>query len=45
VRTLGFDNRFLRLWDYYLAYCEAAFAMRHISVVQALYTRPNNYSL
>ena len=29
-------------WNYYLKYCEAAFASRNISVVQAVYTRPNN---
>jgi cyclopropane-fatty-acyl-phospholipid synthase len=45
VRALGFDERFTRKWSYYLAYCEAAFALRNISVVQALYTRPNNLSL
>ena len=45
VRTLGFDERFVRKWNYYLSYCEAAFAMRNISVVQAVYTRPNNPSL
>jgi cyclopropane-fatty-acyl-phospholipid synthase len=42
VRTLGFDSLFIRKWNYYLSYCEAAFAMRNISVVQAVYTRPNN---
>ncbi|MEQ1852967.1 MAG: cyclopropane-fatty-acyl-phospholipid synthase family protein [Chthoniobacteraceae bacterium] len=42
VRALGFDGRFIRKWNYYLQYCEAAFAMRNISVVQAIYTRPNN---
>jgi cyclopropane-fatty-acyl-phospholipid synthase len=42
VRALGFDERFIRKWNYYLQYCEAAFAMRNISVVQAIYTRPNN---
>jgi cyclopropane-fatty-acyl-phospholipid synthase len=42
VLALGFDERFLRKWSYYLAYCEAAFAMRNISVVQTLHTRPNN---
>ena len=31
--------------SYYLAYCEAAFALRNISVVQTLHTRPNNLSL
>ncbi len=45
VRALGFDERFIRKWIYYLCYCEAAFALRNISVVQALYTRPNNLSL
>ena len=42
VRALNFDARFIRKWNYYLSYCEAAFAMRNISVVQAVYTRPNN---
>ncbi len=45
VRALGFDERFIRKWNYYLQYCEAAFAMRNISVVQAIYTRPNNRAL
>ena len=45
VRALGFDDRFIRKWNYYLEYCEAAFAMRNISVVQAIYTRPNNVLL
>ena len=45
VRALGFDARFIRKWNYYLSYCEAAFAMRNISVVQAIYTRPNNLRL
>jgi len=45
VRRLGFDDRFIRKWHYYLAYCEAAFALRNISVVQARYTRANNLSL
>ena len=26
VRQLGFDTRFMRIWEFYLAYCEAAFA-------------------
>ena len=42
VRALGFDARFIRKWNYYLQYCEAAFAMRNIGVVQAVCTRPNN---
>jgi cyclopropane-fatty-acyl-phospholipid synthase len=45
VMKLGFDERFLRKWRYYLRYCEAAFATRNISVVQAVYSRPNNLSI
>ncbi|MBC8002396.1 MAG: class I SAM-dependent methyltransferase [Opitutaceae bacterium] len=45
VRGLGFDHRFIRKWNYYLCYCEAAFAMHNISVIQAVYTRPNNPQL
>ncbi len=45
VQALGFDETFIRKWNYYLLYCEAAFATRNISVVQAVYTRPNNESL
>lgn len=45
VRALGFDERFVRKWNYYFSYCEAAFALRNISVVQAVYTRPNNQKL
>jgi len=44
VQELGFDERFLRKWNYYLAYSEAAFALRNISVVQTVHTRPNNLS-
>ena len=45
VRDLGFDERFIRKWNYYLRYCEAAFATRCISVVQVCYTKPGNASL
>jgi cyclopropane-fatty-acyl-phospholipid synthase len=45
VRALGFDDRFIRKWHYYLCYCEAAFALRHISVVHTLHSRANNLSL
>ena len=34
VRQLGFDNRFMRIWEFYLAYCEAAFATGNTNVVQ-----------
>jgi cyclopropane-fatty-acyl-phospholipid synthase len=42
VKSLGFDERFIRKWNYYLCYCEAAFAMRNINVMHLVYTRPNN---
>lgn len=45
VKELGFDDSFIRKWNYYLSYCEAGFTMRNISVVQLIYTRPNNLSL
>jgi cyclopropane-fatty-acyl-phospholipid synthase len=34
ILQLGFDERFMHIWEFYLAYCEAAFAMRNIDVVQ-----------
>ena len=41
VRALGgYDERFIRLWEYYLAYCEAGFAERCTGVVQMLLTKP-----
>lgn len=45
VRGQGFDEHFIRSWNYYLAYCEAAFAWRNISVVQATWTGPNNRTM
>ena len=45
VKAQGFDDRFTRKLNYYLQYCEAAFATRNISVVLAVYTRPNNITL
>ena len=34
VLQLGFDKRFVRIWEFYLAYCEAAFAEANTSVMQ-----------
>lgn len=34
VRALGFDDRFMRMWDFYMATCEAAFRDRQIGVLQ-----------
>ena len=38
--ALGFDERFLRLWRFYFAYCEGGFLERAISDVQMLFTMP-----
>ena len=40
VRGLGFDENFIRLWEFYLAYCEAAFAEGNTDVVQYTLQRP-----
>ena len=42
VRAHGFDERFCRMWDYYLAYCEGAFRERHISTIQLMLTKNAN---
>jgi cyclopropane-fatty-acyl-phospholipid synthase len=42
VRKLGFDEIFIRKWEYYLCCCEASFLQRNINVVQMIYARPNN---
>ncbi len=34
VLALGFDQRFIHIWDFYLAYCEAGFEAGDIDVVQ-----------
>lgn len=34
IRALGFDDTFLRMWEYYLAYCEAGFAERVLGDLQ-----------
>jgi cyclopropane-fatty-acyl-phospholipid synthase len=40
VRQLGLRESFIRKWDYYLRYCEAAFAERQVNVVQMLLAKP-----
>lgn len=40
VRELGFDDRFIRLWEFYLSYCEGGFAERHIGCSQLIWARP-----
>jgi len=40
VKEMGFDERFIRMWDYYLCYCEGGFAERFTGVVQLLFSKP-----
>lgn len=40
VLALGFDDRFIRIWEFYLAYCEAAFDMANIDLVQYTLRKP-----
>jgi cyclopropane-fatty-acyl-phospholipid synthase len=38
----GFDERFMRIWEFYLAYCEAAFAEGNIDVLQYTLQKPGH---
>jgi cyclopropane-fatty-acyl-phospholipid synthase len=40
VLQLGFDERFIRIWEFYLAYCEAAFEQHNTDVVQYTLVKP-----
>ncbi len=42
VRALDYDERFVRMWEFYLAYCEGGFLERSIGVSQLLFARPGN---
>ena len=39
LMPLGFDERFRRMWEYYLAYCEAGFRTGNIDVRQIIYSK------
>jgi len=41
VRALGFDERFIRLWTYYLCYCEAGFEEGYVDDLQVVLARPD----
>lgn len=45
IRTLGYDETFVRKWEYYLTSCEVAFTERYINVCQILLSRPQNREL
>jgi cyclopropane-fatty-acyl-phospholipid synthase len=40
VRRLGFDDSFVRMWEYYLAYCQGGFEERYLGCVHLLFTKP-----
>ena len=40
IAALGFDERFKRLWTYYLAYCEGGFRAGNIDVRQIAFAKP-----
>ena len=41
VEELGYDNQFIRMWRYYLSYCEAGFREQHTGVYQYLMSKPH----
>ena len=45
VLALGFDDAFIRKWEYYFAYCETGFKNRYINTLQLIFTRPVNDAL
>lgn len=42
VRALGYPDSFIRMWEFYLCYCEGGFAERSIADVHLLFSKPNN---
>ena len=42
IKALGYSDSFLRMWDYYLCYCEGGFMERSIGTVQMLLVKPDN---
>jgi cyclopropane-fatty-acyl-phospholipid synthase len=42
VRSLGYSDEFLRMWEFYLCYCEGGFIERAISDVHMLFVKPDN---
>jgi cyclopropane-fatty-acyl-phospholipid synthase len=40
IREMGYPDTFIRMWEYYLCYCEGGFAERYIGDVQMLFAKP-----
>ncbi len=45
VKSQGFDDVFIRMWEFYLCYCEGGFAERVISTVQYVFAKPEARTL
>lgn len=42
VKALGYSDSFIRMWEFYLCYCQAGFMERRIGTVQMLLVKPDN---
>ena len=42
LKELGYNNEFLRMWEFYLCYCEGGFIERAISDVHMVLAKPDN---
>jgi cyclopropane-fatty-acyl-phospholipid synthase len=42
VRALGYPEEFIRMWEFYLSYCEGGFRERYIGDVQMILTKPDS---
>lgn len=42
VRNLGYTETFVRMWDFYLSYCEGGFEERALGDVHLLFAKPQN---
>ena len=42
IRALGYSERFVRMWEFYLCYCEGGFEERALGDVQMLLAKPGN---
>ena len=41
VKSMGYSDSFIRLWHFYLCYCEAAFAERRVHNIHLMFAKPN----
>ncbi len=45
IKALGYDEAFIRLWEFYFCYCEGGFLERTIGVVQVTAVKPDNIDI